>query len=254
MNAMTAFFKKELREAIATHKLTVLGLVFLLFGIMNPLMAKLLPDILGSVLPDGMTVTLPAPSAIDSWAQFYKNIPQMGLIVLVLLYGGMMASELSRGTLTHLLTKGLSLGGVILAKYAAAALVWTAAYALCLGVTWVYTLYFWPTDNLPNLPLAALGLWVFGLVLLAPLPLGGVLFKSNYGSLLFTGALVVLLTLLNIVPAIATISPLTLASTSMALIGGMLPASAFLWPMVTALGLIAVFLGIGVLVFDRRSL
>ena len=59
MNAMTAFFKKELREAVATHKLTVLGLVFLLFGIMNPLMAKLLPDILGSVLPEGMTVTLP---------------------------------------------------------------------------------------------------------------------------------------------------------------------------------------------------
>ena len=84
----------------------------------------------------------------------------MGLIVLVLLYGGMMASELGRGTLTHLLTKGSlpwrrNSGQVRCGSVGVDGL----RTRCCLGVTWVYTLYFWPTDSLPNLLLAALGLW-----------------------------------------------------------------------------------------------
>ena len=94
---MIAFFKKELTEALRTHKLTVLGLVFLLFGIMSPAAAKFLPQILASAMPEGMNFTLPEPSAMDSWAQFFKNVNQMGLIVVVILLSGMMANELSRG-------------------------------------------------------------------------------------------------------------------------------------------------------------
>lgn len=254
MNAMCAFFQKELREAAATHKLTVLGLVFLLFGMMNPLVAKLMPDILASALPAGMSFTLPAPSAIDAWAQFYKNVPQMGLAVLVLVYGGMMANELSRGTLTNLLTKGLSRRAVILAKYGAAALVWTAAYALCVSATWLYTLYFWPFGNLPYLPLAAVGLWVFGLLLLSTLPLGGVLFRNHYGSLLFTGGLVVAMFLFGIVPSASVCNPIVLVSSSMALLTGQQAGGTFVGPLVSSLGLTAAFLSTGILIFNRRAL
>ena len=55
---------------------------------MNPFAAKFLPEILASALPSGMTITLPEPSAMDSWGQFFKNISQMGIIVVVILFGG----------------------------------------------------------------------------------------------------------------------------------------------------------------------
>lgn len=254
MKPISAFFRKELREAAATHKLTVLGLVFLLFGVTNPLVAKLMPEILATALPAGMSVTLPTPSAIDAWAQFYKNIPQIGLLVLLLVYGGMMGGELSRGTLTHLLTKGLSRRAVILAKFAAAALVWTGVYTVCLAATWLYALVFWPADHLPHLPLAAAGLWLFGLLLLSTLPLGGVLFRNQYGSLLFVGGIVLVLILLGIMPAAAAFNPVILASANLSLLSGQLAGGAFLGPLTVSMVLIVAFLGAGVYVFDRRAL
>lgn len=69
---------------------------------MSPLAAKLLPQILAS---EGISITLPDPSAIDSWSQFFKNISQMGLIVTVILFSGVLGTELSKGTLINMLTK-----------------------------------------------------------------------------------------------------------------------------------------------------
>jgi len=254
MSAFRAFFQKELREAARTHKLTVMGLLFLLFGIMNPLTAKILPEILSSVMPAGMSITLPAPSATDSWAQFFKNIPQMGLIVLVILFGGIMSNELNRGTLTQLLTKGLSRKTVVLAKYTASALIWTAAYALCFVVTYAYTVYFWPTDIVHSLLVSSIGLWIFGLLLLSTLPLGGVLFQNSYGCLLLTGGLVVILYLLNILPALQPYNPVMLSSDNMALLTGQRAATDFATPMIVTIGLVIAFLSTAIVVFNRKSL
>ncbi|MCE5344189.1 MAG: ABC transporter permease subunit [Eubacteriales bacterium] len=254
MNAFTAFFKKELSEAAHTHKLTVMGLVFLLFGMMNPLTAKVLPDILAGVMPDGITITLATPTALDSWAQFFKNVPQMGLIVMVLLYGGMLANELSRGTLTQLLTRGLPRKTVVLAKFSAASLVWTAAYALCFFVTYAYTVYFWPEGSTTGLPLAAFSLWVFGLMLLSTLLLGGVLFKNSYGCLLLTGGLVALLSLLNILPAMQAVNPMVLPSNGMALLSGTFPASGFVTPLLVTGAIIMSMLSGTIFLFNRKAL
>ena len=254
MNAFIAFFKKEVCEVTRTHKLTVLGLVFLLFGIMNPLAAKFMPEILVSALPSGMTITLPEPSAMDSWGQFFKNISQMGIIVVVILFGGIMSNELSRGTLIPLLTKGLSRKTVILSKFTVAGLVWTAAYVLCLVTTYAYTVYFWPGDHVQNLLTALMGLWVFGLLLLSVLLLGGVIFKNNYGSLLFTGAFVVVLNLLNMLHSLQPFSPVILTSGNMELLSGQRAALDFTLPMLVSAGLILIILWQSILVFNKRAL
>ena len=254
MKAFRAFFRKELCEAARTHKLTVLGLLFLLYGILNPLTAKLMPDILATALPEGMSITLPEPSALDSWAQFFKNISQMGLIVVVILLGGIMAGELNHGTLVHLLTKGLPRRTVILAKVATLALLWTAAYLLCFGVTAAYTAYFWPDSSVSQLAASMAGLWLFGLLMLSTLPLGGVCFHAGYGSLLFAGGFLVLLYLLQIPPALQPFNPLKLASDNMTLLSGQLPASVFLWPAVVSGVLIAGFTFGAIQVFNRKSL
>ena len=254
MNAFFAFFKKEVCEVSRTHKLTVLGLVFLLFGIMSPLAAKFMPEILVSALPSGMTITLPEPSAMDSWGQLFKNVSQMGIIVVVILFGGIMSNELSRGTLIPLLTKGLPRKTVILSKFAVAGLVWTAAYVLCLLTTYAYTAYFWPGDHVRSLLTAVMGLWVFGLLLLSVLLLGGVIFKNNYGSLLFTGAFVAVLYLLNMLRALQPFSPVILTSGNMELLSGQRAALYFTLPMLVSAGLTLFILWQSILVFNKRAL
>jgi ABC-2 type transport system permease protein len=141
MRNYLVFLKKEVLEYAKTYKLLIMLMVFAVFGITNPLMAKLLPEILGSLMTDGIIMALPEATAYDAWTQFFKNATQMGLIVMVILFSGILSSELSTGTLINMLTKGLSRTAVILSKYTCMVLVWTISIALCFGLTYGYTVY-----------------------------------------------------------------------------------------------------------------
>jgi len=56
MNGYLAFLKKEMTEYARNYKLLVMLLVFAAFGIANPLVAKLMPEILKSLDFDGMVI------------------------------------------------------------------------------------------------------------------------------------------------------------------------------------------------------
>ena len=80
---MNAFLKKEWMEWNRTGRSWILMLVFVLFGIMNPALAKLTPwlmEALSDSLADtGLVTTAVQVDAMTSWTQFYKNIP-IGLV------------------------------------------------------------------------------------------------------------------------------------------------------------------------------
>ncbi|MBK8434017.1 MAG: hypothetical protein IPL28_23205 [Chloroflexi bacterium] len=82
---------------------------------------------MASMAIEGVSITVPEPTAVDAYSQLFKNLTQMGMIVLLLVFGGMLSNEIARGTLLNMLTKGLSRHAVILAKYTVALLLWTAA-------------------------------------------------------------------------------------------------------------------------------
>src|SRR5665648_218973 len=105
MRAYLAFTKKELLENLRVYKILIMFMVFLLLGMLGPLTAKLTPKLLQSLMTDGIQIITREPTAIDSWAQFFKNVSQMGFIVLTILYSGMMANEFNHGTLINILTK-----------------------------------------------------------------------------------------------------------------------------------------------------
>jgi len=249
-----AFTKKEFCESVRTYKLLIMGAVFLLLGMMNPVTAKFTPLLLKSFMPAGMEITIAEPTALDSWAQFFKNVPQMGLIVLVIVFSGIMANEFSRGTLINMLTKGLSRSVVILSKFTMAALLWTASYALCFGVTYAYTAYFWKGDGVSNILFSVFCLWLFGILLLASMILGGVMFKSSYGCLLFTGVFVVALLLINIVPKLQEYNPITLASSNMALLSNKMSVSDFTLPIVICCVTVAGFIITAIALFNKKQL
>ena len=218
MRAYIAFVKKELTESLRTYKFFIMTMVFLLFGFMNPIVAKITPDLLKAVMPEGVSITLPTPSAIDSWAQFFKNISQTGLVVVVIIFSGLIASEFDKGTLVNLLTKGLPRSNVVLAKFTASTLIWTVGYSLCFAVTAVYTAYFWKMDEISNLFLAVFGLWLFGELLITLIIFGGVLFKTIYGSLLLTGCAVILMLIASIAPKLQKFNPITISANNVSLL------------------------------------
>ena len=125
---MTAFLKKEWMELVRTGRLLLLLLVFILFGIMNPAIAKLTPWMMeimaGQLAESGFTLTAVTVDAMTSWSQFYKNIP-MALLLFVLLFGGIFTSEYQKGTLIPVVTKGLSRRRIAAAKMVLLLGTWT---------------------------------------------------------------------------------------------------------------------------------
>jgi len=252
MKAFGVFTKKELLESVRTYRIIIMLAVFAIIGILSPLTALLMPQILGSIDLGGVIITLPEPTAMDAWGQFYSNIGSMGMLVVIIVFSGIMANEFSRGTLVNLLTKGLSRSTVVLSKFTAATIIWTLAYLLSLGVAMAYTAFYWEID-LQNAILAFLSLWLFGELLISMLIFGGTLFASFAGSLALTGGAVVIMMLLNIAPGMARFNPISLAGDSLALLNGAASARDFIPAVVICILLVIVLVAASIVVFGRKK-
>ena len=110
MRQLIAFAKKELKENWRTGKIITLSALTVIFGIMNPLLAKLTPYLVQAMsttlTESGISVQKITVDATTSWTQFYKNIPML-LIFFLLLFSGILTSEYQNGTIINLLTKGM---------------------------------------------------------------------------------------------------------------------------------------------------
>lgn len=67
------FTRKELFEAWRTSRMMILIVIFLIFGLMNPLLAKLTPEIVKMTIGETLAKTIPEPTSVDSWTQFFKT-------------------------------------------------------------------------------------------------------------------------------------------------------------------------------------
>lgn len=218
MNGLIAFTKKELLEQIRSYKALILMAVLFLFGMTSPLLAKMTPDILSQLSVPGVTIAIPQPTAFDAWAQFFKNISQMGIIVLLLVFAGTLSQELSKGTLVLPLSKGLSRNAVIGSKFFVSALSWTVSYALAVLTNCGYTQYLFGHFAEPHLLFSLFCLWLFGLFLLAVLLLASAIVPGNYGGLLMTAIVLGALLVVNVFPRMQKWDPITLAAKNSAIL------------------------------------
>lgn len=253
MKQFIAFSKKEFYESTATFRLYILLVVFLIFGIMSPLLAKLTPEIIKSLGDTGVVIQIPEPTAFDAWAQFFKNIGQIGILVLVILFCGIMSNEFSKGTLINLLTKGLKRHTVILSKFLSSSVLWTLAYLISLGVCFAYTAYFWEISKLNNALLAFAAPWLFGELILALLIFGGTLFGNIYGSLLSCLGVVVVLNIVSILPKTAKFNPVTLSGGTLPLLSGVGDPADFIPAVIVCTVLIVILIVGAVAIFDKKK-
>lgn len=218
MRGYIAFVKKEVIESIRTYKVLILLCIFFFFGMSSPLLAKLLPEVLSGMEIEGMVIKVPEPSAVDAYAQFFKNVTQMGTIVILLVFSGVLSHELVKGTLINVLTKGLSRTSVITAKFTSVGVLWTIAFWLSALTNFGYTEYLFPNGNAEYVFFACFCFWLFGLLLIALLLLGSTLISNNYGGMIFVAGIIFVMLLVNMIPSVTKYCPITLASVNMNLI------------------------------------
>ena len=116
MNGFTSLVRKELVEQWRTFRLPAMGLVFLVFGLMSPLLAKYSPELVEQFAGD-IEISFPAPTSKDAIDQIIRNLAQTGPIAAILLGMGAIATEKQRGTAALILTKPVTRSAFIVAKF-----------------------------------------------------------------------------------------------------------------------------------------
>lgn len=159
---MRALLGKEWLELVRTRRLLVLCVVFLFFGILSPLTARYMGDIIASMSAsmDGVVIQLPEPSVDEVIVQYLANLSENFPLALILVAMGCLVAERERGTLALLLARPVSRAHVIMSKYLALLALLIVALAL-----------------------AALGAWYYSLVLFDGPPLGDFLLLNLAGAL-----------------------------------------------------------------------
>ncbi len=256
MKSLLAFMKKEYLEAARTGKLMILILLFVLFGIMNPAIAKLTPWMMemfaNTMTESGLIVTNVPVNAMTSWAQFFKNIP-IALIAFVLIFSDIFTKEYKSGTLLLVLTKGLSRYKVVLAKTVLLLSFWTVGYGICFAITYGYNAYFWDNGIANNLFFSVAIWWLFGVWAICLVVLFSSLLQSNTGVSLCTGGSVLLAYLFSIIPKVKAYSPTILMNANSLLIGAD-GTKAYIKAIVMAASLCIVCVAVSIPIINKKQL
>lgn len=214
---------KEFMDSKRSGRLLILGIIFLVFGIMNPAIAKLTPKLFeflsDEIEAQGFNITVKDATATDSWLQFLKNYSTL-LLIFLIVESNRFIKEYRTGTLTLLLTKGLRRASVVASKATYIIAAWTVGYGIYFGVTYVYTAYYWDMSTIPDIAKIAFVLWLFGIFMISVLIFLSCLCRELVQVLLGTGGVCLALSFFGFLPKISDFLPTMLSANASKLLAG----------------------------------
>jgi ABC-2 type transport system permease protein len=206
---MTGFFpllKKEMTEQWRTYRLLIIASVFLLFGITTPLMLKYLPEIL-KLSGETIQLEIPPPTAAQSLAEYAGSIGQIGVLVVVLVAMGTIATEIQRGTAVITLSKPVSYTAFVNAKFVAVSFSFLLSLVVASVVSFAYTVWLIGNASVAAFTGMNLLIGVFLLFSLSVTLLFSSLFKSSVAAGGCALGTVVAISLLSGLPIIGDFVP-----------------------------------------------
>jgi ABC-2 type transport system permease protein len=256
MSSTRVLLDKELLESWRTYRLPVVAGLFLFVGLVSPLLAKFLPEIITAAAGDQLPpIPIPTPVAASSVDQLWKNLAQFGAFAAIVLAMGAVATERDRGTAAFILSKAASRSGFLTAKVLVIGLVLAIGVVLAAVVGWIYTaILFEPMPVAGWLAMAVLA-WL-GLAVWAAITFLGSTVTGSVAAAAGLGFLaLIVLSIVGAVPNIGRFTPGGLAEPAMALASGTtVDAGDVVTPMVSTIVLIGLALGAAAWSFRRQEL
>jgi len=134
---MSAWRLERLRMT-RTPRAIALGAIYLFFGLLGPVTAKYLQDIVNRV-QSGVQVIIAHPTAKDGIANYISQASQTGLIVVVVIAAGAFTFDARRGLSVFLRTRADNMWQLIAPRFAVNAAAAVAAYTLGTLAAWYET-------------------------------------------------------------------------------------------------------------------
>jgi ABC-2 type transport system permease protein len=222
----SASLVKELRFQWRTKRVLIVCAIFLVFGMLSPLIAKLTPTLLNSLEGvEQFADLIPEPTIADAVGQYVKNITQFGFILAILLGMGAIAGEKEKGTAAMVLSKPLPRPTFVTSKFLAQGIVYLLAFALAGIAAYYYTFFLFGDINASAFAFVTFLLWLWLMVYVAVTLFGSAIARSTGVAAGIAVGLSVLILLAGSIPSLGALAPGGLVSWSgqLALESGVAP-------------------------------
>ncbi|MEA2537162.1 MAG: type transport system permease protein [Chloroflexota bacterium] len=255
MNGFAVLLRKELLESVRTLRLPIVAGLFLVLGILSPVTARYLREIVQAFAPADIGVVIPPPTASDALDQLQKNIGQFGALAAVLLTMGSVAVEKERGTAAFVLVKPVARAAFLAAKVVDLGIVLGVATVLAIGAGWAYTVILFGPQQIGGWIVLGVLLWLSTGAYAAVTFVGSTLTRSSLAAAGIGFGGLIVLALLSTVPQIGRYLPAGLVTLGKAVALGRTAAGTdALGPIVAVTALIVTALAAAWLSFRRQEL
>jgi ABC-2 type transport system permease protein len=140
LNLFLVATKKECLYQWRSKRALIVWAVFLVIGMMSPLIAKFTPELLRNLEgAEQLAELIPEPSVADAVGQYVKNLTQFGFMLVILLGMGAIAGEKEKGTAAMILSKPMPRWAFVLGKYIAQSIVYLIGFLLASVAAYYYT-------------------------------------------------------------------------------------------------------------------
>src|SRR5690625_1149297 len=141
MTQWTVLYRKEMLEMIRNYKVLLIPIVCVLLGVMEPVSAYYMPEILDTLggLPEGTILEMPTPTGTEVLMKVLSNYGMLGVLILVLGAMGVVSAERQSGVAGMVMMKPVPYSSYIISKWAG--LVTITLISLFIGyvASWYYT-------------------------------------------------------------------------------------------------------------------
>ena len=253
MSGFAVFARKETYEILHTWRIWVLPSILLFSALTGPLLARFSPEIVGALAAEQLgQFQMATPSYLDAYAQWIKNLSQIALVALIIIYGSIVSSEGKSGTAALVLTKPVSRTAFIVAKVAVHSVFLAILVIAGTLVTWGVTETVFGEAPGSSLWSSALVWLVFGILFIAVMTLLSVLIHASAGAAGAGLGAYALVSIAGIWKPLGAYSPAGLATRPASLAAG--EDVAVLWPVLTSLLLAVGLATLAALAFRRKDL
>lgn len=249
-------WRLEWLRLVRTRRLVAVVGVFAFFGLLGPVTARYLADILGAFGAgiEGATIELPPPTPADGFGQYVSNANQLGVLVVVIVAAGALVVDAVPEMGVFLRTRVQRSWRLLAPRLAVTTAVVAVGWTVGVALAWYET---WALIGAPRAAGVVVGCLLgsaFLAFVVAVVAVVATRARSVLGTVLVSIVVLAVLPIVGVVDAIGRWLPTRLAGALPDLAGGAAAAGDFAGALVVTALLTAALVAGAIALADRREL
>lgn len=247
-----SLWKLEWLRMVRTKRWLAIFVVFVFFGIIGPLTARYMGEIVEQ-FGGGIEVSFPEPTPADGIMQYSGNVAQLGLLVLIMIAAGALTIESRYEMAVFLRTRVRSPYRLLLPRYTVVAGTGVGAFIAGTLLAWYETAILIGAPDVTSMFLGMLFFSVYLLFAIALVAFAGSALKNVLPTVIVTLVVLLLMPLIGLLPNVGDWLPSHLVGSLDGLVRGAAAGDFARAAMVTSAGTLALLYGT-MRMLERREL